>query len=60
MKNFYTNIWDSYFNTSRSGICDALHDLVPFEQFKKRENTLGGVLILVKLQGIPEKWDPGP
>ena len=26
--------------------CDALRDLVPFVQFKKRENTHGGVLIL--------------
>ena len=31
-------------------ICDALRDLVPFLQFKKRENALGGVLPLVKLQ----------
>ena len=30
--------------------CDALRDLVPFVQFKKRESTHGGVLILVKLQ----------
>ena len=30
--------------------CDALCDLVPFVQFKKREITHGGVLILVKLQ----------
>ena len=28
----------------------ALHDLVPFVQFKKHENTHGGVLLLVKLQ----------
>ena len=28
---------------------DALHDLVPFVQFKKRGNTLGGLLLLVKL-----------
>ena len=25
----------------------ALHDLVPFVQFKKRENTHGGMLLLV-------------
>ena len=31
-------------------ICGALRDLVPLVQFKKRENTHGGVLILVKLQ----------
>ena len=30
--------------------CDVLRDLVPFVQFKKRENTHGRVLILVKLQ----------
>ena len=31
-------------------ICDALRELVPFVQFKKREkNTHGGVLLLVKL-----------
>ena len=29
--------------------CDVLHDLVPFVQFKKRENTHGRVLLLVKL-----------
>ena len=31
-------------------ICDALHCLVPFVQFKKRENTHGEKLRLVKLQ----------
>ena len=31
-------------------LCDALPDLVPFAQFKKRENTHGEVLLLVKLQ----------
>ena len=31
-------------------ICDALRDLVPLAQFKKRENTHGDVLLLVKLQ----------
>ena len=31
-------------------ICGALRDLVPFVQFKRRENTHGGVLLLVKLQ----------
>ena len=30
--------------------CDALRDLVPFAQFKKRENTHGGALRLVKFQ----------
>ena len=30
--------------------CDALHGLVPFVRFKKRENTYGGVVPLVKLQ----------
>ena len=32
-------------------ICDVLHDLLPFVQFKKRKNTHGGVLHLVKLKG---------
>ena len=32
--------------------CDALRNLVPFVQFKKRENTHGGVLLLVKLQAF--------
>ena len=31
-------------------ICDALGNLVPFVQFKKRENTHEGVLLFVKLQ----------
>ena len=31
-------------------ICDALGNLVPFAQFRKRENTHGEVLCLVKLQ----------
>ena len=30
--------------------CEALCHLVPFVQFKKRENTHRGVLLLVKLQ----------
>ena len=36
--------------THSKAICDVLRDLVPFAQFKKRENTHGGVLLLVKLQ----------
>ena len=35
--------------TKRS-VCDTLGDLVTCAQFKKRENTHGGVLLLVKLQ----------
>ena len=31
-------------------IYDVLRDLVSFVQLKKRENTHGGVLLLVKLQ----------
>ena len=31
-------------------ICDVMRNLVPFVQFKKRENSHGGVLLLVKLQ----------
>ena len=35
--------------------CDALRDLVPFAQFKKREkHPLVGFLLLVKLQLQPE------
>ena len=30
--------------------CDVLRDLVSFVQLKKRGNTHGGVLLLVKLQ----------
>ena len=30
-------------------VCDVLRDLIPFVQFKKRENTHGGALLLVKL-----------
>ena len=30
--------------------CEALRDLVPFVQFKKRENTHGILLLLLKLQ----------
>ena len=32
--------------------CDVLRDLVPFVQFKKRENTHGGLLLLLKLQAF--------
>ena len=31
-------------------ICDVLHDLLPFVQFKKRENTQWSMLDLEKLQ----------
>ena len=34
----------------RESICNVLRDLVPFVQFKKRENTHVGVLILLTLQ----------
>ena len=33
-------------------ICDVLRDLVPFVQFKKRENTHGGLLLLLKLHAF--------
>ena len=36
-------------------ICDALHDLVPFAQFEKREKHNGGVLPLVKL--LASAWN---
>ena len=35
--------------------CDALRDLVLFAQFKKRKNTHGEVLFLIKLQA--KAWD---
>ena len=39
--------------SNNSNICDALRDLVPFVQFKKREKkNHGGVLLLVKLQTV--------
>ena len=37
-------------------ICDVLRNLVPLVQFKKRENTHGGVLLLVKLQAFSCYW----
>ena len=37
-------------NQSILNISDALRDLVPFIQFKKRGSTYGEVLPLVKLQ----------
>ena len=37
-------------------ICDVLRDLVPFVQFKRRENTHGEVLLLVKLQFDNFRW----
>ena len=33
-------------------VCDALRDMALFVQFEKRENTLGAVLRLVKLQTL--------
>ena len=38
-------------------ICDALRDLVAFVQFKKRESTHRGVLLLVKLQATTHHND---
>ena len=38
------------FQRTLSNICDALRDLVPFLQFKERENTHGAVILSVKLQ----------
>ena len=36
-------------------MCDALHDLVSFLQFKKRETTHEGVLLLEMLKAKLEK-----
>ena len=38
--------------------CDALHDLVPFVQFKNLKNTHAGVLLLVKLQASKSNTPP--
>ena len=38
---------------SNVNIYDALRDLVPFVQFKKRENTNGVVLVLVTESNTP-------
>ena len=38
--------------SAKTNKCDTLRDLVPFLQFKKRKNTSGGVLLLVKLQAL--------
>ena len=43
------NLAEDYTPISQENICDVLRDLVPFEQFKKCENTHAGALILVKL-----------
>ena len=39
-------------------ICDALRVLVPFVQFKKQENTHGGMLLLVKLHTEAKRHTP--
>ena len=52
INNDFLDLWQSLLlNEHRKHICDALRDSIPFVQFKKRENTHGGVLIFVKLQG---------
>ena len=46
----FSSCKQNYFNLFKVNvpmICDALRDLVSFVQFKKRENTHGGVLLLV-------------
>ena len=47
-------MWQSYqrFPVNHELIYDALRDLVPFVQFKKGENTHGGVFLSVKLQAL--------
>ena len=52
-KNIFENKFLGFWGKSMLrnwGTCGALCDLVPFEQFKKRENIHGGVLPLVNLQ----------
>ena len=36
-------------------LCAALRDFVPFVQFKKRENTHGGVLLLVTVSHLAKR-----
>ena len=51
LTNIHTYIYN--FAYEMTIICDALRDLVPFAQFKKRENTHGGVFFtFLKLR----KW----
>ena len=38
--------------------CDALRDFVPFVQFKKRENTHGGVLLLAEACNFAKSKTP--
>ena len=43
-------LFAKYLALNQKSNCDVLRDLVPFGQFKKRENAHGVVLLLVKLQ----------
>ena len=35
--------------------CDNLRDLIPFVQFKNVKNTLGGILLLVKIKAFSQQ-----
>ena len=50
LKKMYLNKLNKEIEKLVRAIGGALRDLVPFVQFKKRENIHGGVLILVKFQ----------
>ena len=43
------NTSEAYLEPGETSVCDVLRDFAPFIQFKKRENTHGGLLLLVKL-----------
>ena len=49
LKNHVFMIFILGFQKETFYIFDELRDLVSFVQFEKRENTRGGVLVLVKL-----------
>ena len=54
-KRFYEHcngFHKSSLNSIKTFKFDALRDLVPFVQFRKRENTHRGVLHLVKLRAL--------
>ena len=52
----YSAIEIIFFLQIISAICDALHDFVPFVQFKKHKNTHGGKLLLVLVSIWGQHW----
>ena len=58
-KRFYEHcngFHKSSLNSIKTFKFDALRDLVPFVQFRKRENTHRGVLRLVKLRALARNF----